>query len=87
VRALYEFRVGDEVFHVRVDDGTIEATHGPAQRPDAIVETDDAALTDTTAGGSAFAEALERGDASASGDPAALRALPRLFRRPEPAAR
>jgi DNA-binding HxlR family transcriptional regulator len=87
VRAVYEFRVGDEVFHVRVDDGTIEATHGPAQRPDAIVEADDPTLIDITAGESAFADALERGNATASGDPAALRALPRLFRRPEPAMR
>jgi DNA-binding HxlR family transcriptional regulator len=87
VRAVYEFRVGDEVFHIRIDDGTIEATHGPAQRPDAIVETDDETLVAITGGGSALAEALERGDASASGDPDALQALHGLFRWPEPGAR
>ncbi|MFD0904790.1 SCP2 sterol-binding domain-containing protein [Actinomadura sediminis] len=34
---VYEFRVGDEVFHAVVADGTIRMVHGPAQRPDASI--------------------------------------------------
>lgn len=34
---VYEFRVGQEVFHVRVDDGTVEAQMGAAPSPVVIV--------------------------------------------------
>ncbi|MFE9854887.1 winged helix-turn-helix transcriptional regulator [Streptomyces sp. NPDC005780] len=87
VRAVYEFRVGDEVFHVRVDDGTIEALHGPAQHPDAVVEADEAAFAALAEGRSNLADAIGTGSFSASGDRQALTRLPRLFRRPSAADR
>ena len=40
VRETYEYRIDDEVFHVRVEDGTMEAAQGPGWRP-AFVFTSD----------------------------------------------
>ena len=87
VRAVYEFRVGDEVFHVRVDDGEVDAGHGPAGRPDAVVETDEAVFASLADGRSSLADKSAAGEASASGDREALRRLGSLFRRPSPAER
>lgn len=79
---MYEFRIGDEVFHARVADGTLEALHGPAQHPDATVTIGEAAFLRVTALGRTFADAIESGDAEATGDRAALRRLKGLFRLP-----
>ncbi|MFA1551326.1 winged helix-turn-helix transcriptional regulator [Actinomadura chokoriensis] len=87
LRAVYEFRVGDEVFHARVDDGTIEALHGPAQHPDATITISEDAFVALTGQGGTFAEAIESGAASASGDMEALRRLKGLFRLPPARAR
>ena len=41
VHDLYEFHVDDEVFHVMVDDGGVDARAGaPSRRPDLVVRTD-----------------------------------------------
>jgi DNA-binding HxlR family transcriptional regulator len=82
LRAVYEFRIDDEVFHARIDDGTIEALHGPAQHPDATVTISEAAFIDVTSQGLSFAHAIETGAASTSGDSEALHRLKDLFRLP-----
>lgn len=82
LRATYEFRVGDEIFHADVDDGTIATLHGPAQRPDVVIETTDDLFADLAAGGTDLATALRDGRATASGDPDLLRRLGDLFNRP-----
>jgi DNA-binding HxlR family transcriptional regulator len=82
LRAVYEFRVDDEVFHTRVDDGTMEARHGPAQHPDATITISEEALVGLTGTGGTFTEAVRSGAASASGDPEALRRLTGLFKLP-----
>ncbi|MGW5129053.1 winged helix-turn-helix transcriptional regulator [Streptomyces sp. NPDC004069] len=87
LRAVYEFRVDDEFFHARIDDGTIEALHGPAQHPDATVTISQDAFLRLTGQDLTFAEAIESGVASASGDSEALRSLRGLFRLPPPRAR
>ncbi|TQM83085.1 HxlR family transcriptional regulator [Saccharothrix saharensis] len=87
VRAVYEFRVGDEVFHVRVADGAVDADHGPAHQPDAVVETTEDVFADLADGRSSLADRIASGDATASGDRGALRLLGTLFRRPRPASR
>ncbi|MCP9953127.1 winged helix-turn-helix transcriptional regulator [Actinomadura madurae] len=87
LRAVYEFRVDDEVFHARIDDGTIEALHGPAQHPDATITIGEEALVGLTGTGGSFAEAIRDGSASASGDPEALRRLAGLFSLPPPGSR
>lgn len=82
LRALYEFRIGDELFHARIDDGTIEARHGPAQHPDATITISETAFLDVTSRTLTLADAIESGAASASGDREALRRLKDLFRMP-----
>ncbi|GAA1557444.1 winged helix-turn-helix transcriptional regulator [Actinomadura kijaniata] len=82
LRAVYEFRIDDEVFHTRVDDGTIEALHGPAQHPDATITLDQETFLQVAGQRLTLAEAVEGGAASASGDPEALRRLRGLFRLP-----
>ncbi|GAB3450834.1 winged helix-turn-helix transcriptional regulator [Actinophytocola sediminis] len=85
LRAVYEFRVDDEVFHARIDDGTIEARHGPAQHPDATVTLSQAAFLRLTSESRPVGEVLD--DATATGDREALRRLRTLFRLPSPRAR
>ncbi|MEV7096368.1 winged helix-turn-helix transcriptional regulator [Amycolatopsis sp. NPDC051045] len=84
LRAVYEFRIGDEVFHARVADGTIDALHGPAQHPDATVTISETAFVRLTGQSLTLSDAVATGEASTSGDSAALRRLPGLFRLPSP---
>ncbi|MFD0691433.1 winged helix-turn-helix transcriptional regulator [Actinomadura fibrosa] len=87
LRAVYEWRIDDEVFHARVDDGTLEMSHGPAQHPDATITTSEDALLAIAAGRASLTTAIENGTASASGDGEALRRLSTLFRVPSPKSR
>jgi DNA-binding HxlR family transcriptional regulator len=82
VHAVYEFRVGDDVFHARIADGAIEALHGPAQRPDAVIATDPDTFVELASGRMALADAIEADAASAIGDRTLLRKLRVLFRYP-----
>lgn len=84
LRAVYEFRAGDEIFHARVDNGTIETVHGPAQHPDATITIGEDAFAEVIAHGQTFTEALANGTATASGDQKALRRLTSLFHLPTP---
>lgn len=87
VRALYEFRIDDEVFHARIDDGRIEAVHGPAQYPDVVIATGAETFLEVCAGRIRLAEAVECGAATATGDLKALELLPGLIRIPAQQAR
>ncbi|GGN85054.1 transcriptional regulator [Actinoplanes lobatus] len=87
LHAVYEFRIDDEPFHARISDGTIEAVHGPAQNPDAVITITADAFVRLTGQGLTFADAVESGAASASGDGEALRRLTGLFRLPPPRTR
>jgi DNA-binding HxlR family transcriptional regulator len=40
VHQTYDFTVGDETFHARVDDGRVELRDGPSGRPDATLVSD-----------------------------------------------
>jgi DNA-binding HxlR family transcriptional regulator len=83
LEATYEFRIDDDVFHARVDHGRIESVHGPAQRPDAVIEAQADAFLDVAAGRLSLADARRDGSVSFSGDRDALRRLRGLFRWPE----
>lgn len=87
LRAVYEFRIDDEPFHARVDDGTIETLHGPAQHPDATITISEDAFLRLTGQEITLAEALADGAASVTGDSEALRRLSTLFRLPPPRSR
>jgi DNA-binding HxlR family transcriptional regulator len=87
VHVVYEFRVDDDVFHARIDDGAIESVHGPAQRPDVVLETGAAAFAELAAGRAALADLVKSGEAVITGDRQAVRRLRTLFRRPPAADR
>lgn len=79
VREAYEFHVGDEVFHVRVDDGEVEIEQGPADDP-AFAWTGD--IDTFIAVGTrqiSPAEALERDGVSFEGDVEASRRALDIF--------
>ncbi|MFB4298281.1 winged helix-turn-helix transcriptional regulator [Actinomadura sp. NTSP31] len=84
---VYEFRVGDEVFHALVDDGEVRMVHGPAQRPDASIAMSEDVLIAMASGRSSLGTAIEDGSASLSGDAEAVRAFRGLFRLPVPKTR
>jgi DNA-binding HxlR family transcriptional regulator len=83
VDAVYEFRVDDDVFHARVERGQIESLHGPAQRPDVVMQATAESFLDLAAGRLRIGDALRGGSVSLSGDREALRSLRSMFRWPE----
>jgi DNA-binding HxlR family transcriptional regulator len=87
LHALYEFRVEEEIFHARVDDGTIEMVQGPAQHPDVVITMGGTVVRDLAAGRLTFTEAIGSGAVAASGDQQVLRRLHHLFRLPIPQTR
>ncbi|MEU7072324.1 winged helix-turn-helix transcriptional regulator [Streptomyces narbonensis] len=82
LRAVYEFHVGGEVLHARVDDGTVDTVHGPAQYPDVKITMTEAVFVEVTACRLTLSDAIEAGTAAATGDGEALRRLPDLFQLP-----
>ncbi|GAA1567464.1 MULTISPECIES: winged helix-turn-helix transcriptional regulator [Kribbella] len=84
LRAVYEFRVEDEILHATVDNGTLETQHGPAQRPDVVITISEDTFVHVTEGRLTLADAIKTGTATATGDRAALRSLKGLFRLPTP---
>jgi DNA-binding HxlR family transcriptional regulator len=82
VEAVFEFRVGQDVFHFRVERGQIESVHGPAQRPDATIEAGEEAFLELAAGRRRLGDAVRAGAVSLAGDREALRSLPSMFRWP-----
>lgn len=70
VQETYEFRIGDEVFHVKVDDGEVDAFDGPAPDPDLVVTADVDSLLAAGQSRDALREALAEGRIRSEGDPA-----------------
>ncbi|MEU4220637.1 helix-turn-helix domain-containing protein [Actinoplanes sp. NPDC026623] len=87
LQAVYEFRIDDDAFYVRIDGGTIEVAHGPAQHPDAVITTTGELIRDIAAGRASLAGAVADGTAQATGKPEALRRLAGVFRAPTARAR
>jgi putative sterol carrier protein len=83
VDAAFEFRVGEDTFHVDVKHGVIETGHGPARRPDAVIETTRDAFADLASGSLSLKPALRDRTAAVSGDRGAASKLGKLFTWPE----
>ena len=79
VRETYEFRVDDEAFHLRVEDGEVEALQGPAVNPDLVVKGDTRAFLALAAGQLDPAEALTSGELRIEGDEATLSQCLKMF--------
>jgi DNA-binding HxlR family transcriptional regulator len=84
--ARYELRLGENTFHVRVADRTIEVGREPAGDPDAIIDTDVDTLRALIWDGRELAGALRAGDVTIDGDEGAVRRFLGLFPWPQPAA-
>jgi DNA-binding HxlR family transcriptional regulator/putative sterol carrier protein len=72
VRETYEFRVSEDVFHVRVDDGVSEPEYGPAWEPDLVVTTDTDTFLSIVSGWIEPTDAIEAGKLDLEGDKEAL---------------
>jgi DNA-binding HxlR family transcriptional regulator/putative sterol carrier protein len=76
VHETYEMHIGMEVFHMTVDDGTLVAASGQAERPDFVMRTDLVTFMAIGAGQLGPIEALLTGRAEVEGEAeAALRCL------------
>ena len=75
IREVYEFRVGEEVFHVRVDDGAVDAQMGAASSPAVIVSGDFRTLVALAAGEISAQDA----DIKLAGDADALDRCVKMF--------
>jgi len=72
VRETYEFRVDDEVFHLRVADGAASAVRGPAESPALTATVDATTFARIGARVLTPAEATAQGALAVTGDPGAV---------------
>jgi DNA-binding HxlR family transcriptional regulator/putative sterol carrier protein len=79
VRETYEFRVGEDVFHVRVDDGVSEPEYGPAWEPDLVLRTDSDTFLALVSGRTDASDAIEAGRLDIEGDAEALARAGEIF--------
>jgi DNA-binding HxlR family transcriptional regulator len=79
VRETYEFRVGEDVFHVRVDDGVSEPEYGSAWEPDLVLETDPDTFLALVSGRIEASDAIEAGKLDVEGDTEALTGVWEIF--------
>lgn len=84
VKATYELKVGDAIFHARVEDGEVEMQHGPAARPDLALETDEETLLALFAGLVSPGNAITSGAVRMEGNEELLASLLAMFRFPLP---
>lgn len=83
--ATLELRLGEQTFTAEVGAGRLEIARQSAQRPDAIVQTDEGTLLALSHGRRELDEALAAGDIRIEGDEQAVARFVRLFTLPEPA--
>jgi DNA-binding HxlR family transcriptional regulator/putative sterol carrier protein len=79
VRETYEFRVGGDVFHVRVDDGVSEPEYGPAFEPDLVIQTDSDTFLSLVSGVLEMPDAIATGRLEVQGDPESLTRAGEIF--------
>ena len=79
VRETYEFRVGEDVFHVRVDDGVSEPEYGPGWEPVLILKTDPDTFLELVSGRIEASDAIEAGRLDIEGDAEALASAGEIF--------
>src|SRR5215208_963385 len=85
--ARYELRLDDGTFHVLVADGAISLDRGPAEEPDAIIDSDAVTFAAVVWNGRDLNDALRAGELRIEGDRRAVDRLLGLFPKPAPVAR
>ncbi|MCW7538075.1 winged helix-turn-helix transcriptional regulator [Aquabacterium sp. A7-Y] len=86
LKASYELRLGEDRFHVLVEEGRMALGRGSPARADAVFEADPNRLAAVVYGGRKLPEALRLGEVRVEGDKAAARRFASLFPLPAPAA-
>ena len=81
VEETYEYRVGDDVFHFDVHDGTVELHQGPAPHPAVTVSTDERTWADLASATTTASAAAAAGALQLNGDPEAIERLKRILSR------
>jgi len=76
---IYEFRIDEEAFHLRVKYGEVEALQGPAVNPDLVVRGSTQAFLALVAGQLEPAEALESGEIRIEGEQETLARCLEIF--------
>ncbi len=79
VRETYEYRIDDEVFHVRVEDGTMEAAQGPGWRPAFVFTSDTQTFLRVGTGQLNSEEAIRTGALKLGGSTEALQRSFEIF--------
>jgi DNA-binding HxlR family transcriptional regulator len=86
LRAAYELRFGDDIFHAAIAGGEIELGRGPAEDPAAVIDTDPDTFSAVVWKGRDLADAERAGGLAIEGDRHAVERLVGMFPQPEPAA-
>jgi hypothetical protein len=82
LRARYELRLGDDLFHAEIDDGRFQIARGAADDADATLATAAATLRALVFGGRTLTDAVRRGDAHVGGGRRLVARFARCFPRP-----
>lgn len=75
----YEYRVGDEIFHARIEDGELITASGPATDPTMILETDGDTLIALGLGEIDARDAIREGRAQLTGSLSTLKTSLAVF--------
>ena len=82
--AIYEVRLGDQVFRAEVEDGAFNLARGEAPDADATITSDPMTLAGVLWEGYSLADAERAGDLAVEGDRRAAALFRKLFPLPEP---
>ena len=86
LRASYELRLGEHVFHARVSGSRLEITRGNVVHPDAVIDANPRTLSAVLWHGRRLGEARRAGDIKVEGGRAVVDRFLQLFPPPQPAA-
>ena len=78
IKETYEFRIGEEVFYARIDDGAIETGEGSAGSPDLVIVADPQTFLDLGSN-LPLVQAIVSGMVRLEGDESAVQRLTRVF--------
>src|SRR5947199_318032 len=83
--ATLELRFGEDRFHAVIAEGRMALDRGPANHPDATLDSDPNTLAAVVYGGRKLAEAQRAGELKLEGDKAVVKRFLTLFPLPAPA--
>ena len=79
LKETYEFRIGDEVFYARINDGAIETGLGHSGNPDLVIVADPQTFLDLASGQLPLVKAVASDTIRVEGDLAAVERLTQVF--------